>query len=184
MNKVFLITFHPETLLENDEKNLSDFLSVLKKFKCSKIFTGVNADINHSIVFKTINDFVKSDDSSYYFDSLGRINYLSLMKASDLILGNSSSGVIEAPLIGVPSINFGDRQRGREKKKSVINCDFKSINIYKSIEKALNKQFRIMAKSESKRMLKKYMNVSDKISAVIINTDMKRLLLKKFYEKN
>ena len=183
-NKVFLITFHPETLLENDEKNLSDFLSVLKKFKCSKIFTGVNADINHSIVFKIIKDFVKSDNSSYYFDSLGRINYLSLMKASDLILGNSSSGVIEAPLIGVPSINFGDRQRGREKKKSVINCDFKSINIHKSIEKALSKQFRIMAKSDSKRMLKKYVNVSDKISEVIIKTDMKKLLLKKFYEKN
>ncbi|MFL2660928.1 MAG: UDP-N-acetylglucosamine 2-epimerase [Alphaproteobacteria bacterium] len=183
-SKVFLITFHPETLLENDERNLLNFLSVLKEFKCSKIFTGVNADINRSIIHRIIKDFVKLNDSCFHFDSLGRINYLSLMKISNLVLGNSSSGVIEAPLIGVPSINLGERQKGRERKKSVINCDFKIDNIYKSIEIASNKKFKVKVKAESNKLLKKYTDVSDKISDVILNTDMKKLLLKKFYEKN
>ena len=183
-NKIFLITFHPETLLENDERNLLNFLSVIKEFNCSKIFTGVNADINRSVIYKIIKDFIKSDDSSYYFDSLGRINYLSLMKISSLVLGNSSSGVIEAPLVGVPSINFGDRQKGREKKKSVIDCNFKIKNIYKSIQIVSNNKFNLATKVESKRLLKKYKNVSDNIVNVIVNTDMKKLLLKKFYEKN
>ena len=80
--------------------------------------------------------------------SLGSIKYLSALKYSKVIIGNSSSGVVEAPVIGVPTVNIGDRQKGRAKTKSVIDCLPNEFDIEKAIKKALSDDFQKIAKGQ------------------------------------
>ena len=136
----FLVTYHPVTLEHNTSgryfKTLLDALDELKNVKC--IFTYANADTNGRIINSMIEEYVaQKPEKAVAFPSLGQLRYLSAMKNVDAVVGNSSSGIIEAPSFKIGTINIGDRQKGRMKAPSVIDCK----PTKESISWAFNKLF-------------------------------------------
>jgi GDP/UDP-N,N'-diacetylbacillosamine 2-epimerase (hydrolysing) len=119
-------------------------LNVLKELNDTLlIFTKPNADMEGRKIIKLINEFVEeNNDKAVAFISLGQLNYLSLMKYVDAVVGNSSSGIVEAPSLKVPTINIGHRQKGRIKAKSVIDCNPREDEIRKALELIYDKDFR------------------------------------------
>ena len=94
-----------------------------------------NADPNNKAIRKLISEFVANNQSrSAHFTNLGQLKYISLMKHVDAVVGNSSSGILEAPSMKIPTINIGDRQEGRIKAKSVIDCEPNRNSIKKSFQ--------------------------------------------------
>ncbi len=142
--KIFLITFHPTTLEKNKSKfQILNLLSALKKFDNEiKIFTSPNFDHENKVIKKTILSFIKKNKNTFFYPSLGRLNYISLMKISSVVIGNSSSGILETPSLGIPTINIGNRQKGRIISKNIINSKYETKHIVKNIRKAalLNKK--------------------------------------------
>ena len=179
----FLITFHPVTLENNSSKQqFVELLSALSKFKEAKIiFTLPNADTDGRIIIKLINDFVNlSSKKSISFTSLGQLRYLSALKHVTLVVGNSSSGLVEAPSFKIPTINIGSRQDGRLKASSVIDCNPKSGDISKSIKIALQEKFQ----NSLKQTINPYGlgGASTKIKETLKNYDLNNILIKKFYD--
>ncbi|KDR94765.1 GDP/UDP-N,N'-diacetylbacillosamine 2-epimerase (hydrolysing) [Peptoclostridium litorale DSM 5388] len=143
--KVVLVTFHPVTLEKKTSKeqfqHLLDALSEIENLKI--IFTKANADEDGRIINKMIDKYVEDNkEKSISFISMGSLRYLSAMKYADGVIGNSSSGIIEAPEFNIPTVNIGDRQRGRVQAQSIINCEPEKMDILKSVQKALSKEFR------------------------------------------
>lgn len=119
-----LVTFHPVTLENNSAEK--QFMELLKAFnylpEMNIIFTKPNADANGRVIIELIDEFVSKVPTQYAsFTSLGQLRYLSLMRLAAAVVGNSSSGIIEAPSFSVPTINIGDRQKGRIAAASVIH---------------------------------------------------------------
>lgn len=139
-----VVTFHPVTLEDNNSaeqfKALLDACEYHKDMKF--IFSKANADVNGRVINRLIDSFVKENDNAAAFTSLGMVRYLSALKYSSMVVGNSSSGLIEAPSFAVPTINIGDRQKGRLQADSVINCVPDKDKIDKSITLALTKEFK------------------------------------------
>jgi len=139
-----LVTFHPVTL-ENCTagSQFTELLRALEHYKDLKIiFTKPNADPNDRILIKLIDEYVKKNpDKAASFVSLGPLKYLSTMQYVDAVVGNSSSGIIEAPSLGKPAVNIGDRQKGRIRAASVIDCSPKKESIIKALAKALQPEF-------------------------------------------
>ncbi len=142
------MTFHPVTLEDNSsEKQVKALLETCGSYKDMRfIFTKANADARGRIINQMIDEFVDNNDHAIAFASLGVNLYLSALKHSAMIIGNSSSGIIEAPSLGIPTINIGDRQRGRVQATSVINCEPTKEDIDKAIRLALTDDFRVVAK--------------------------------------
>ena len=120
-----MVTFHPVTLEKNESKshikNLIRFLNTLKNMMI--IITSPNFDSENDIIKKEILKFSKKNNV-YFYTSLGNLIYLSLMKQAYLVIGNSSSGILETPSFGTKTINIGNRQSGRIISKNIINCDY------------------------------------------------------------
>ena len=126
---IFLITYHPQTINSKDKEEFGIFLNELSKLRDSSlIFTKANADENGKFINESIEKFCKNNANAKLFDSLGALKYLSLMKISKAVLGNSSSGICESPFFKTPCINIGDRQRGRIRASNIIDCDIKNLN--------------------------------------------------------
>lgn len=142
---LFAVTYHPETL-ESDEgiAGLQAMLSALSGIEGATIvFTGVNADPGHDHLSSKIHEFVKADTSKRLtVASLGQSRYLGLLKIADAVVGNSSSGLIEAPALRVPTVNIGDRQKGRLRAASVIDCAPTKDAIVAALHKAIDPAFR------------------------------------------
>lgn len=139
-----VVTFHPVTL-ENDNsaEQLKALLGICKKQKAMKfIFSKANADANGRIINQLLEEYVKENPDAVVFDSLGAVRYLSALKYSEMVIGNSSSGLIEAPSFGIPTINIGDRQKGRAQADSVISCEPVPEEIEKAFNLALSKEFK------------------------------------------
>ncbi|MGG0655032.1 UDP-N-acetylglucosamine 2-epimerase [Rummeliibacillus pycnus] len=134
-NSMFLITYHPET---NGETNgIHELLNALKTFNANMVFTKANADNGGRYINQSIQEFVAQHTNAKLFDSLGQLRYLSSLKYADVVIGNSSSGLIEAPYLETPTVNIGSRQKGRECPNSVINTKIDSTDIENAIKKAL-----------------------------------------------
>ena len=143
-DKYFLITFHPVTLEKNSSKvDIEELLKALIEFDSYKlVFTATNSDTDGRIILKTISDFVaKNKNRARLFYSLGQKKYLSTLKHAELLIGNSSSGIIETPSLFKPSINIGNRQKGRVKAKSVIDSKQSLEAIKRSIKLGISKNF-------------------------------------------
>ena len=140
-----LVTYHPVTL-DADEglSALSEMLAALDCFPSIKIIiTGVNADPGHDAIARKLQDYAESDPKRIRLvASLGQRRYLGAMKLCLAVVGNSSSGIIEAPSMRVPTVNIGDRQRGRVRAASTIDCPDSRKAIIASLEKALSPTFR------------------------------------------
>jgi len=141
-SKSALFTYHPVTLQESDiEIDLEAILSVLATFSFNILFTYANADSGGRIINQKIEEFCKIQPSKYkVVKSLGQVKYLSAMKYVNLLIGNTSSGIIEAASFKKPVINIGDRQKGRLRGKNVIDCNLNSLQ--DSIKLALSSSFR------------------------------------------
>ena len=143
--KNVLITYHPVTL--EKEAPIQTFENILQALDelpdTGLIFTHANSDKNGRIINKMITDYVNNNkNKAVAFKSLGQLCYLSALQFIDFVIGNSSSGILEVPAFHIPTINIGDRQKGRINCKSVINSTNTLEDIRKSITFALNKQFR------------------------------------------
>lgn len=138
----FLITFHPSTLGTDGSvafqmKNLLDALDEFKDLKF--IFTMPNSDTEGRIIMEMIKDWVvENTERSIYFTSLGQKRFLSSLQYIGGVIGNSSSGIIEVPSFGIPTLNIGDRQKGRIKAESVFDCSASRTSIINGIQKLLN----------------------------------------------
>ncbi len=139
INKPTIIcTYHPVTLEEGSiYQQLNNLFNALSNFDIQIIFTRPNAEVDSDLVVKKIKEFICTSKKAYFFDSLGTKLYLSFLKYAKAIIGNSSSGIIEAPSFCIPTINIGNRQEGRLKPESVIQVDYSTEEIVKGIEKAL-----------------------------------------------
>ena len=139
-----LVTFHPVTRQPGDEEaQTKALLDALEKIKDRKIlFTMPNSDTGGKRVGDMIRDWVKThSDRSLCVTSLGRKRYYSALKHCGAVIGNSSSGLIEAPSFGIPTLNIGDRQLGRVYGNTVINCAPDRDSIASALTKALSPDF-------------------------------------------
>jgi GDP/UDP-N,N'-diacetylbacillosamine 2-epimerase (hydrolysing) len=123
-NKSLLVTFHPVTLDEiTPLEQVNELLAALDELQdTTLIFTAPNADPGGSIIRKQINEFVDKKSNAHFFASLGQLKYLACLTHVDGVVGNSSSGILEAPSLKKGTINIGDRQKGRTQSNSIINC--------------------------------------------------------------
>lgn len=140
----FLITYHPVTLdLTASTQELHALLAALKEFPDAGLFFTIpNADEGSRIIREMIEQFVTEDTKRrFLFNALGTVNYLSLARVVDAVVGNSSSGLIEVPYVKTPTINIGERQSGRLLASSVINCRGIATDIINAIHKALSPAF-------------------------------------------
>lgn len=139
-----IVTYHPVTLENNTvEEQFLNLLEVLDgNPKIRMIFTKANADTNGRIVNELIDKYAaQNSERACAFVSLGQKRYLSALKYCRIVIGNSSSGIIEAPSFGKPIINIGDRQKGRICADSVINCGYTQQEIQQAMETALTEEF-------------------------------------------
>lgn len=140
-----LSTFHPVTLENNTaEQQVAQMLEAFLQFPELKfIITKANADEGGRQINAVIDCYVEKYPERLYTEfSLGMIRYLSAMKYAELVIGNSSSGILEAPSFGVPTINIGDRQKGRIQARSVINCIPGQAEIASAMKQGLDETFR------------------------------------------
>ena len=140
-----LITYHPVTL--EKEAPIQTFENILQALdelsETGLIFTHANSDKNGRVINKMITEYVEIHrDKAVAFKSLGQLRYLSALQFVDFVIGNSSSGMTEVPAFCIPTVNIGDRQKGRINCESVINSTNSLEDIKKSITFALDKQFR------------------------------------------
>jgi GDP/UDP-N,N'-diacetylbacillosamine 2-epimerase (hydrolysing) len=143
-NKNLLVTFHPPTLESiSAEVQMEELLSALE-LQADKniIFTYSNADAKGRILIDMVKKFVATHPNCRAYDSLGQLAYLSCLSQVDGVIGNSSSGLLEAPSLQIGAINIGDRQRGRLKAASVIDCEPKKADILRSIHQLYTPEFR------------------------------------------
>jgi GDP/UDP-N,N'-diacetylbacillosamine 2-epimerase (hydrolysing) len=180
--KNILITFHPVTLENNTSKlHFKELLKAINDLDdTSIIFTKTNSDLNGKVINQMIDQYTKKyPKKSIAFSSLGQLRYLSAMQFVDAVVGNSSSGLIEASSFKIATINIGDRQKGRIKAKSVIDCLPKKNNIKNSFKKIYSKDFQKLLNN----VKNPYDNgfSSKKIIKVLKNIKIENLLKKNFY---
>ncbi|OON98154.1 MAG: UDP-N-acetyl-D-glucosamine 2-epimerase, UDP-hydrolysing [Epulopiscium sp. Nele67-Bin005] len=138
-----LVTFHPATMENNCvETQVNQLFQALDSFsEMNFIFTKANSDANGRIINELVDKYVEGAKNCVVYTSLGLIRYLSAMKYCTMVIGNSSSGIYEAPSFKVPTINIGDRQKGRLQAKSVINCEAERDEIVSAIKYAMSTEF-------------------------------------------
>ncbi len=183
--KTALITFHPVTLENNtSEQQFQELLNALDNYKDLKIiFTKANSDTNGRIINIMIDEYVNSNkDRTIAFTSMGQLRYLSAMKYVDLVIGNSSSGIIEAPSFNIPTINIGDRQKGRIQGETIINCKPTEKEIYNAINLGLSNIFKQKIKNKKNPYGEGNVskNVIKEIKEVLLSNSIN--LKKKFYD--
>jgi GDP/UDP-N,N'-diacetylbacillosamine 2-epimerase (hydrolysing) len=163
-NKNLLVTFHPATL-ECDfiELQMNELLSALDSLADTNlIFTYPNADTKSRILIDMVKKFVATHPNSQAFESLGQLTYLSCLSQVDGVVGNSSSGLLEAPSLGIGTINIGDRQNGRLKAASVIDCEPTKASILNAIDQLYTSEFR----ENLSKVINPYGDVKRKFSTI------------------
>lgn len=143
--KYMMVTYHPVTLEGNSAKwqfkNLLDVLSDNREY--NYIFTYANADPEGDGINEMIREYVREHSNTEAFISMGQMGYLSALKYCSAVIGNSSSGIIEAPSFKIPTINIGNRQKGRVKAKTIIDSGYSVDEIAKAFEQATDRAFRV-----------------------------------------
>lgn len=181
--KNLLVAFHSSTLEKNtSKKQFQELLFAIDELEDTNIiFTKTNSDLNGHVINQMIDDYtIKNSNKSVSFVSLGQLRYLSALKFVDALIGNSSSGLIEAPSFKIASVNIGDRQKGRIKAESVINCLPRKKDIKDSINKVYSVDFQKLLKSVINPYDKG--NSSKKIVNILKKINLENILKKKFYD--
>ena len=179
-----LVTLHPETLNVSitPTQQLENLLTALSELEDTTIiFTKANADTGGIAINKTIDDYVKQNKSNTVaHSSLGQLKYLSLLKYVDGVVGNSSSGIIEAPSFKIGTLNIGDRQQGRIRSKSIIDCN----NTIDGIRSGLSKLYQTNFQESIQSCDNPYDggDTSKNIINIIKECSLKNILKKQFYD--
>jgi len=138
-----LVTYHPVTFeYEQAEWQIGELLAALQETRLPLIFTLPNADTGNRVIRKKLEQFVTSNRSSRLVDNFGTQAYFSLMNLAAAMVGNSSSGIVEAASFQLPVINIGTRQRGRIRTRNVIDVGYSRAEILIGIKQAIEPQFR------------------------------------------
>ena len=182
--KYAVATFHPVTLEKDMSKiQIKELLSAVEKFPgINFLFTKANADVEGRIINTMISQYAEKNKNIFLVDSLGVRKYFSAVKYATFVIGNSSSGISEVPSFGIPTINIGDRQRGRIHGITVIDCNPIEVEIKDAITIAISQEF----KKRIKNAKNPYgdSNTSSKITKIIakILLNEKVDIKKKFYD--
>lgn len=178
-----LVTYHPVTLGNRTAKDdIEDFIAALEERKDLRvIFTMPNSDTGSQIIVDAINGFVERNKKrAKSFKSLGVVRYLSVMQQVAAVVGNSSSGLLEVPSFGIPTLNIGDRQKGRIAAESVLNCAPEKKSVLEGIDLVFSEQFRKLAHTVRNPYEKD--NTAEVISKVISTYPLESLTQKHFYD--
>jgi len=182
--KNYVICVNPTTYgNENINHLLKNLFSALNEIKdCSLIFTLPNSDLKSDTITKRIKYFCKTTKNAFYFRNLGHEYFKSVLKICDAIIGNSSSGMIEVPFLGIPTINIGNRQSGRERTSSIIDCKIDKKKILNAIYKSQKTEFqkKNITKKSRKFLYKK--NSSNKVYNKILKILKTNIQLKEFVD--
>jgi GDP/UDP-N,N'-diacetylbacillosamine 2-epimerase (hydrolysing) len=177
-----LITFHPVTLEHNTSaQQMQELLTALGDLKDTHlIFTMPNADTEGRVLFQQIQDFCATHPQARAYTSLGQLRYLSCLRHVDGVVGNSSSGLTEAPSFSKGTVNIGDRQKGRLRAASVIDCEPRAA----AIAEALNQLFSPDFQAQLTEVTNPYGagGASAAIVALLEQADLNSLLKKRFYD--
>ena len=182
-DKTILVTYHPVTLgIRTVKDDIDDFIAALQERKDLRvIFTMPNSDTGGQFIVDAINEFVlRNADRSKAFKSLGALRYLSVMKQVAAVVGNSSSGLLEVPSFGIPTLNIGDRQKGRTAAESVYNCAPDKDSVLEGLNKVLSRAFRELAFVVCNPYEKA--NTAEEIFKVISTYPLEELKQKHFYD--
>lgn len=181
-SKNLLVTFHPETLGDIDLpvwlKETCELLSELQD--TTIIYTAPNSDPGSQEITKVVRSYVDSNSNSYFFQSLGYLNYLSCLKEVDAVIGNSSSGILEAPSLKVGTINIGRRQQGRLLAESVISISADIFEFREALERVYSDEFKSKVNSSTSPFGEP--GASSKILKIIKTLDFKKMREKEFYD--
>jgi GDP/UDP-N,N'-diacetylbacillosamine 2-epimerase (hydrolysing) len=175
---ILMVCLQPEITKKLTINLVNETLSALKYYSDkSIIFTMPGADLYNDVIFKKILIFTKKNSNCFLFKTLGSQKFLSFLKIADLMIGNSSSGILEMPIFGKPTINIGDRQKGRLKTNSIIDVSPRKPLIKKAIDFIYSKRL------NSKKIIKSYKkNTSEKIVSIIKNINLEKHKKKFFYD--
>ena len=177
-DKTILITYHPVTLeYSTAEEQIKNLLNALDEYPDYKvIFTLPNSDTDGRVIIKVINEYVsKHTDRTIAYHSLGLRRYLSSLQFVKAVVGNSSSGIIEVPSFGIPTLNIGDRQKGRIAANSVVNCGIGKEEILEGLREVLQ--------TDKKEIFNPYegKNTTANILHVLKTYPLEGLIQKSFY---
>lgn len=176
--KNFLVTYHPDTIISgNTKKNFEELLKAINTFKdINFFFSAPGSDFESNIIKKRIIEFQKKKKNIFYIKNFGSISYLSMLYNVNGIIGNSSSGILEMPIIKNFTINIGDRQKGRGKSDFIYDV----VPNFKKIQK-------LIIKICKKKKVNKNLNLKKKptileITSVLKKNYNKNLIYKKFFD--
>lgn len=180
-----LVTFHPVTLnsMNEIEQEAKTVFSALSEYPMNYIVTMPNSDMGGDITRQVIEEYVNKYPSKFvYFKSLGQKRYLSVLHYVKMVIGNSSSGIIEVPCYRIPTINIGERQQGRFSPDTVIHCNCSKTEILKAIDIGMSKDFRTAIKTYKNPYGEG--NTAQKICKVLKLIDLKsnHITKKQFYD--
>ena len=181
--KNILVTFHPVTLENSTAKEqFQELLDAIDELEDTNIiFTKANSDTDGRVINQMIDEYVsKNSYKSIGFTSLGQLRYLSALQFVDAVVGNSSSGLAEAPSFKIGTINIGDRQKGRIKAESVIDCKSDKVSILEAFDKLYSVEFQ----NSLSNIKNPYGDgcASQKIVEVLKNVNLGNILKKSFYD--
>ena len=179
--KNLLVTYHPTTLdnIDTNTKEITIILDYLITLKDTNlIITKANSDSGGRIINQILEAYEKEYDNIKLFTSLGQLRYLSALQYVDTVVGNTSSGLVEAPSFKIGTINIGDRQKGRISAKSVINCKIDKKSLEKAFETLYSKEFQELLKE----VVNPYGNggASVKTKNILKNINLENILFKHF----
>ncbi|HET6991225.1 MAG TPA: UDP-N-acetylglucosamine 2-epimerase [Bacteroidia bacterium] len=178
-----LVTYHPETADSvSPLLRFGEFLEALHSFEQTSImFTYPNTDSHGQELIRMIDDYVaQNPGKAWKSASLGMLRYLSMVKEVDVMAGNSSSGIIEAPCLGTPTVNIGDRQKGRIRSAGIIDCAPDKNSIVAALKKAMSAEFRKAMGNEKNPYGDGH--AADRMKEIIATTDTSGLFAKQFYD--
>lgn len=182
-NNTILATYHPVTLDSRSAKeDIEDFISAVDEIKDLRIiFTMPNSDTGSQAIVDAINDFVsKNPERAKAYKSLGVKRYLSVMRQVAAVVGNSSSGLVEVPSFGIPTLNIGDRQKGRMAADSVYNCKTDKTSILNGLNTIMSSEFKKNAAKTNNPYDKE--GTAQLIFDIISTCDIENLKQKHFYD--
>ena len=173
-----LVTYHPVTLELNDvEMQINNLIEALDKFDNTIVVTYPNSDNGGDKIIEALDNFASRKNNVHLFQSLGSLRYLSVMKLCGVIVGNSSSALVEAPYLKKSVVNIGNRQKGRLMADNIINTDYSKEEIKLAIEKSLSIEFKEFVKGVES--LYGEGNTSKEIIKVLKSIELGEKLLKK-----
>lgn len=177
-----LVTYHPVTLeYEQTEWQMEELLEALQAFDIPVVFTMPNADPGGRLILQMIREFVRDRPTARLVENLGTQAYFSMMACAAAMVGNSSSGIIEAPSFGLPVVNIGSRQAGRIRAKNVIDVGYSRGEIVEGIRRTVASEFRATLKGLANPYGDGH--AAERIVGVLRTVQLdEKLLVKRFHE--